>query len=713
MHKRIVYLIVVCCICIWQGYSMQLTTSAQTTHPQDSISSLIKNSISPAPDSIQLRQDSIQRVQDSLMIVRAAIQAEKDSIRTLQRENFRYVDTSPFKDSLSIYHWKITEDLGEFRPAIPDTALTGFYSRRYVDGMGTSIAYLGNLGTPAMSRIYSERENRSNFMFADAYNIYSRKPDNFIFTNTRTPYSNLRYETEGSGESKSERFNGNMSVNLGKKLNFGFDFDFLYSRGRYISQGAKHIDFVLYSSYFSDRYRYHFFYNNRNSINGENGGIIDDRYVYSPEAIEATQNMQSRDIPTLYRDTWNRIRGSRFFYTHRYNLGFYRHTGHVDEDGEDIEQFIPVGSIIHTTDLTVQSRKFISNDIGLDTIYTKFADKHINMATNDTTRAWNLRNTVGLSLREGAYTWSKFDLTAYASFDYRQYLLMERFPTAWVQSQTSTYLGGELAKNTGKILRYNAKAEFGVLGENLGDVDLSGIIETRIPFLKDTASLKLNAFIKNLTPSFYEKHYHSKFFWWDNPDFNQTQRVSVGGQLNIPHTKTRFTLNIENVSNYIYFNELAIPKQHEESIQIVDARWDQNMKLGILHWDNQIVYQKSANQSVIPLPDLTLYSNLYLNFQALPVLRVQLGADVHYFTEYHSLAYEAATQQFHTQKEIKVGNYPFVSAYLNCKLHQVRFFINFYNIGASFIDGPKYFSLPHYPVNPMIMKFGLSIDLNN
>lgn len=647
---------------------------------------------------------------DSIEIAQAALMAQKDSIRAEKRKSFTYVDTTPFRDSLSIYYWKISENLGEFRPADPDTMVTGFPNRHYVDGMGVSMAYLGNLGTPAVSRIFSEREPLSNFMFADAYNVYNRTPGNFNFINTRVPYSNLGYETEGDGSTQNERLTGGISVNLNKKLNIGFDLDYIYTHGRYNSQSASLVDLVVYSSYFSDRYRYHFFFNNRDDVNYENGGITDDRYITSPEAIDQTQNMRSQDIPTQISNTWNRIRGSRFFYTHRYNLGFERETGEVDKEGEDITQFIAVGSIIHTADMNIQKHKFISNDSNLDNLYP---NRYLDMATCDTTRAWNFKNTLGISLREGFSQWAKFDLTAYASFDYRQYLLMEKFDPAWVQTQTSTFVGGELAKTTGKYFRYNAQTEFGVLGENLGDVTASGTIETRIPVLKDTASLKAKAYIKNLTPSFYEKHYHSKYFWWDHDDFNQTQRVYIGGELDIPHTRTRFSAGAENVSNYVYFDLNALPQQYTESVQLISARLDQNFQFKALHWDNQLVYQKSANESIIPVPDLTLYTNLYLNFTLFKVLRMQLGADAHYFTTYYSPTYEPATQQFHIQKDVEIGNYPFINAYINCKLYQTRFFINFYNIGSSFIDGGAYFSLPHYPVNPMVMKLGLSIDFNN
>ncbi|GHT61520.1 hypothetical protein AGMMS50239_12610 [Bacteroidia bacterium] len=95
------------------------------------------------------------------------------------------------------------------------------------------------------------------------------------------------------------------------------------------------------------------------------------------------------------------------------------------------------------------------------------------------------------------------------------------------------------------------------------------------------------------------------------------------------------------------------------------------------------------------------------------MLTIQLGANAHYFTRYYAPGYEPATQQFKVQNEVKVGNYPLVSGFLNCHLKQTRFFLEYYNAGALFISPTEYFSLPHYPVNPTLLKLGLSVDFIN
>ncbi|GHV06749.1 hypothetical protein FACS189416_7460 [Bacteroidia bacterium] len=92
---------------------------------------------------------------------------------------------------------------------------------------------------------------------------------------------------------------------------------------------------------------------------------------------------------------------------------------------------------------------------------------------------------------------------------------------------------------------------------------------------------------------------------------------------------------------------------------------------------------------------------------------MQVGADVHYNTKYYAPYYEPATQQFQIQDEKMIGNYPLINGYINFHLKQTRFFAMFYNVGSSFINEPAYFSLLHYPLNPMTLKLGVAVLFNN
>ena len=113
---------------------------------------------------------------------------------------------------------------------------------------------------------------------------------------------------------------------------------------------------------------------------------------------------------------------------------------------------------------------------------------------------------------------------------------------------------------------------------------------------------------------------------------------------------------------------------------MLSASLNQDFKLGIFHLDNEVTWQKSSDQTVLPLPDLSLYHNFYMQFKlAKKVLSVQLGADVRYFSKYNAPAYMPAIQNFHLQPEndqVEIGGYPIVNVYANLHLKAYTFLCN-------------------------------------
>ena len=197
-------------------------------------------------------------------------------------------------------------------------------------------------------------------------------------------------------------------------------------------------------------------------------------------------------------------------------------------------------------------------------------------------------------------------------------------------------------------------------------------------------------------------------------------------------TRTALTVGVENIKNYAYFatdkiayndeggqfagysNRISV-KQYGGSVQVFSARLNQNFKFGILHWDNEVAYQKTSNQDILPLPDLSAYSNLYIVFRIAKVLRVQLGGDVRYFTEYYAPDYAPIIQQFTVQSpetRIKLGNYPICNAYVNLFLKHCRFYVNVNHVNNG-TGNKNAFLVPHYPINPMNIHFGLSWNFFN
>ncbi|MDD2475233.1 MAG: putative porin [Dysgonamonadaceae bacterium] len=621
-------------------------------------------------------------------------------------------------DSIKIYPrftvWKINERTGEKYSVLPDTLLYNYQQTTLPDGHSIAMGYLGNLGSPAISKLFFDRGERDHFIFYDAYYLYNKRPENQLFFNTRIPYTQLNYQRAGGNVDKEERFETRFTMNFNRHLNVAFDLDFINARGFYASQAAKQNNYTVYSNYLSDRIEAHAYASQGSITNFENGGISDPTFITTPEIIE--QNFTSRDIPTYFKNTWNRMKTNQFYLSARYNLGYNKKGAN-----EEKKDFVPVASVILTSRFKQQERRFLSYDTArvtlpdqsvVQTIDTLYKNRYYKSAVDDSTRYTSLKNTLALSMREGFRDWVKFGLTAFVEHETRNFNLLDTVQDGRFQHrEQATTIGGILSKQQGELFRFNVRADLGALGANLGEFRAEGDVETSIKIAGRLTTLTGQAYIKNLKPKFLEQQYHSKYFWWNN-DFDDTRRVYIGGKLFIPFTNTTLSAGVENIQNFIYFDENKLPFQEGENIQVFSARIDQFIKLGVFNWNNSVVYQTSSNEDAIPVPMLSAYSNIFLQTKIVDELTLQLGLDAHYHTEYFAPGYEAALLQFYNQREKKVGNYPIVTGYANMHLKQVRFFVMFYNI-AHYVMKPNYFSLPNYPVNPMLMKLGLSVNLNN
>ena len=67
------------------------------------------------------------------------------------------------------------------------------------------------------------------------------------------------------------------------------------------------------------------------------------------------------------------------------------------------------------------------------------------------------------------------------------------------------------------------------------------------------------------------RHYHSKHFYWDDDNMDKEFRTRIEGELNIEHWKTNLKAGVENIKNYTYFNQQALPEQFGGNIQVLSA----------------------------------------------------------------------------------------------------------------------------------------------
>lgn len=635
--------------------------------------------------------------------------------------------TSAAVDTISAlsYAWKVISPLGLHEPSTIDTLLYNYYQKSIPSEVTPAYATTGNLGSEGQTLLFFQRKEMSDFFFADALRAWIPSIDTHKFYNTRRPMTLLSYNTGGGKETTQDRLKMTFSANANAKTQIGAYLDYLYSKGSYNYQATKDLVWGISGSYMGDRYELQTFMYHYDLLNKENGGITDDLYITDPAEIQGgSSKVDTKTIPTNLTAAHSKLVGTDIYINNRYKVGYYEEE--IVNDSVVNRTYIPVSSFIWTLNYKDGKHIFLNDVPG----QARFWDNTYlsKTGTNDRTEYSTLTNTLGISLLEGFNKYAKAGLAAYATHQIRKYTQttdtidrittlpegLSPYPVSKVPHKSSEnllWIGAQLTKQQGSLLRYNATAQFGIAGPVAGDIDIDGNLSTRFKLLGDSVTLTAYGKFSNQEAPYLMNHYVSNHFIWEN-DFGKIRRFRVGGKLNIPQTKSFLNVGVENLQNYIYFNEKCLPTQHGGSVQILSASLNQNFKLGVLHIDNKLTYQTSTDETVIPLPKFSIYSNLYILFKVCGVLDVQLGVDCDYYTKYKSIAYQPATMSFYNQREIEVGNYPFMNAYANMKLDKARFYVMFSHVNQG-MTGNNYFVLPHYPLNPRKFQIGVSVDFAN
>ena len=685
--------------------------------------------------------------------------------------------------------WTVDRKFGDIIPTEVDTMPHLFPQSTLAAGKFGQYNTVGTNYAARQNRIFMDRREKSQFAFLDVYDQVMKNPDERHFTQTLSPITNLTYDNCGNNQNGEDHLDAKFAVNAGKRLGIGFDVNYAYARGYYQNQSVSHFGATFYTSYLGDQYQLHAIYSTYHQKATENGGITNDNYITHPEL--SGQSFNANEIPVFLQQHWNRNDNDRFFLTHRYAVGFYRQVkmteeeieakkfamaaakekaeaaakakaDSLEEDFSNIKpqasnlraqtstpndsllndstemfmkrEFVPVTSFIHTAEAGSFDRRYTAYDTPkkffANTYYNYFENSFGGDSIKDITKHLYLRNTLAIALLEGFNKYVPAGLKIFATHEMRRFempaitndnALLER------TTENTVSIGGQLIKSQGHTLHYNAKAETWIIGEDLGQLKLDGNADVNFPLFGDTVRLAAKAYIHRLNPTFYERHYHAKHFWWDNSMSHET-RTRIEGAFTYEKTSTTLRVGLEEIQNYTYYGMSytsadekhtlmqAGVRQHGGNLNVMTAQLDQKLRLGPLHWDNILTYQTSSNDKVLPLPTLNVFSNLYLEFMVAKVLRVELGGSATWFTEYDAPEFCPAINQFAVQENAstrtKVGNFPFVDVYANLHLKHARFFLLMQNATDTSFNR-AYFLTPHYPMNASVLHFGISWNFFN
>lgn len=624
-----------------------------------------------------------------------------------QEENQQTVSITP-----DVRTWQMTDDFTFADTVAVDTLSVGYQIFNPIFKKSIANAYLGNMNTAYQSMIFEDREYKYGNLLFNSFLAYLPSAKDLPFYNTKTPYVNLTYHFGGPKVRSEERISALYTQNVNKKLNVGVSYLLSSSIGMYQAQKTDVDNFKIFSSYDGDKYSFQlaFLYNKLKTY--ENGGIDRSQMNYEFHELEEPQ-----EVIMNFTSSEKHLTNNVLFYNQSLSIGTI---SKMNKDSVKIK--LPVAKVYHTLELEQDKMVYFIED--LEDYYTTSSPFYPNInsdtiQTQDSVRVRTMRNTFQIKFNEEANSLLKFGLRAFITNDitgYRypsrpnEYDIVSDVYTPHYRNTDTTFVttavGGQIFKNLGQNFWWNAGAKIYFQGYRAGDTELTGEMNSRFRVLNDTAGFFANGGIFLTTPELFENNYYSNNLEWNN-DFGQKRTVKIKGGITIPTRKLELSAGSYLMNNYVYWRMDGTPTQSDGVIQVYHANLKKLFKLGRFYLHNDLVFQHSSKDEIIPLPQLAYYNSTYYQNTLFQVLHFQIGFDFRYNSSYYAPFYSPAIGQFTVQHEEKVGDYPWLDAFINLQLKRARIYIKYDHVNQGYPNSP-YYTTYNYPGNPRALKFGVS-----
>jgi len=598
---------------------------------------------------------------------------------------------------VQIYTWSMTDDFTRAVETGLDTALTRFHNYDPKFRRSDFVTSLGLFGTPYQSNNFFERESISGDYFLKYYEAYGKFPEEVLFFHTSRPFTELRYsqlfDNRPDGETMFSPF---FTQNISPSWNFGVHYHVLKKeKATNPERLYEEIFFNGFTSYEGEKYKLYAAVINNQFVTSETGGLESDESLTTISTdlenfpVNLDNNAEAENFNTC------------FALTHKYILG-----KEIENDSlEDVMDFIPQVEAIHTFKYNTYEHNF--NEDTPDTLFFPTTLYLSGETTSDHFKKNSFENIFHLNVPENAERKFSFQKRAFIGNDIQKFFwsgdtLGAKFnDTLFVNS----FLGGQIARRTGRISKFDITGRFYFTGYNRGDFKLKGSYNLMIPWKSDSALVHATGKLSTETPDFFLKNYRSNHYSW-NIGFGKISELRIGGSFEIPKIHLKAGANAAYIDNFIYFND-SLPVQAGSQLGVfaIDGRKDFEFKH--LSIRNRILWQQVTQKNYLNVPTWSFFNSIVLKGVIAKVLFFEIGVDTRIHSKYYADAWNPALGQFYVQREKEIGEFPVMDGFINAKLKRTRFFIQAMN----FTEGwwtTDYFSALHYPIYQRKIVFGVA-----
>ncbi|MBO7285132.1 MAG: putative porin [Alistipes sp.] len=646
---------------------------------------------------------------------------QTDSTNVKKRRPRRPLESYYFSDSVrALYNWKwfLDRDYNRVRIEPLDTTLADWRIDYVFYRKGVGDMALGGLGQSSQPMNWFDRRQDKDFTFGRSYDAYTARLDNVPFYNAKRPYTNAMYLESGQKRYREEHFELVHSQNIDPSTSANISYKARSTMGQYDWQRTKNHALSLGVAHTGKRYSIHaaFIYNYISAR--ENGGAVG-KWAIADTTFEMPSGVPMRLASSKAENTYRNIGG---FIKQAIAIPLQRVTEY-DFSLADI----PAVYIGHQIEYNRWTKSYsdvrarYTNDRGdhdadggyISTEHDYYTDWFINpTTTRDSISESILSNKLFVQVqpwdRNGIV--STIDGGVGVDLHTYSYLRLEDYLAGRLtrDKRTSWYIYGSTG---GMIKRY---ADWGVdvkyypSGYRGGDLSVGANITLRA-FINERPLILSGRFRQELrTPGYWQQNLFSNHYAWFN-SFGKESETRFDVNLSVPSIALEVGAWQGVLSNTIYYGSDSRPQQNNGTVSITSLYARKDFRIAGLHLDHRALVQITSNERVLPVPIFSAFLSYYYEFWLVRnVLRVQIGVDGRFNTSYYAPGYNPALSVFYNQREVKVGNYPYLDVFISAKWKRMRILLKLQHLNQNLFGNGEYFQTALYPLNPRMFKLGLS-----
>ncbi|MFI3282140.1 MAG: putative porin [Rikenellaceae bacterium] len=627
-----------------------------------------------------------------------------------------------FSDSLRALpniSWTLNRDYNEIEFSPLDTTLVDWRIDFPIYREGLGDMTLGGLGQASQPLEYSQRSNDFNFSFAQPYNGYIYNMENVPFYNTKTIYSQMNYLEAGQKTYRETNFAIRHAQNISPTTGFNIAYKSPGTRGQYMRQDTKNHNFEFAASHTGKRYTVHAGYINNKIEVEESGGVVGEWAIVDSifeMSIGVPMKLENAEAMNTYRN-------NSFFVQQSYGVPLERmgeydfsmadlsavYFGHSFEYNKWTRKYTDVyATYTDALNYRDENGDYVSVD-GLEYYENWFIDPE---ETRDSISERVISNRFYIQ----AQPWGRYGmlgtLNAGVGLDFHSYSHFEM----------NNYLSGELSKNNktswfvyGKIdgrlreyVNWGAHLKLYPSGYRGGDMEAGADIALGANIANKLWVLKGEVELTRQSPSYWEQNLFSNHFVWNN-NFDTESETRIKVSLAVPDCNFDLGVTQSVATNKIYYNAESIVSQESAAVSVTGIYARKDFKVGGFNFGHRVLWQLSSDEEVVAVPEWGAYLSYYYEFWVVKdVLRLQLGVDGRYTSKYYMPGYNPALSTFYNQREWESGGYPYMDAYAAAKWKRMRILVKYQHLNEGLFGNNEYFSVAGYPLNPGMLKFGIS-----